>query len=337
MCVIRRLNFYEKFIIVTIANFKSSTKNDLVIKQAILIVWIMLLMACNGGGGADNPSSDQTIPLTISCTYVNWIQGVNYPIGAIVKYVPNGFFYKALQAGANGSNGTNPTISSFYWGPTECFTAPQGTSKAFIVTEVQFNQMFPPANRHPLYTYAGLVSAMRYYPGFSTTGTDTVRKQEAAAFLANVAHESDFLEVAKEYDTSKYPLYCSAGVGKCGGKEYYGRGPIQLSWDYNYAEAGQAIGIDLLNYPELVATDPAITWRTALWYWMTGTGSAGTTSHKAMINSSGFGITIKAIDGDLECGATVGTLPYEQMQDRVKNYTRFTTIIGVPTGGGLTC
>lgn len=48
--------------------------------------------------------------------------------------------------------------------------------------------MFP--NRNSFYTYGGLVAALSAYPGFATTGSDTLKKQEAAAFLANVNHET---------------------------------------------------------------------------------------------------------------------------------------------------
>ncbi|MFQ6652867.1 hypothetical protein Gotur_024541, partial [Gossypium turneri] len=41
-------------------------------------------------------------------------------------------------------------------------------------------------------------------------------------------------------------------------KGYYGRGPIQLSWNFNYGPAGENIGFDGLNSPETVATDPVI-------------------------------------------------------------------------------
>jgi hypothetical protein len=35
-----------------------------------------------------------------------------------------------------------------------------------------------------------------------------------------------------------------------------------------------------------VATNASISWQTGLWYWMTGTGNAGTTSHNAMVNGA---------------------------------------------------
>jgi hypothetical protein len=49
----------------------------------------------------------------------------------------------------------------------------------FVVSESQFNQMFP--SRNGFYTYSGLVTAMSSYPGFARTGSDVTRKQEAAA------------------------------------------------------------------------------------------------------------------------------------------------------------
>ena len=40
--------------------------------------------------------------------------------------------------------------------------------------------------------------------------------------------------------------YCdtSSCVPCAPGQQYYGRGPIQLSWNYNYKAAGDAIGFD---------------------------------------------------------------------------------------------
>ena len=292
-----------------------------------------LLAAC--GGELDPQAAGQDVEIAtaeqaLTCSYVTWSAGINYTLGTIVKFPANGNYYKLVNVGAHGSDGTDPTISTWYWAPTTCGSTPPPPS-GFIVTEAQFNRMFPA--RSSFYTYAGLVAATATFPAFAKTGSDTVRKQEAAAFLANVAHESDQLKAVREYNTANYPLYCSRGVGNCGGKEYYGRGPIQLSWDYNYAAAGSAIKADLLNNPDLVATDAAIAWRTGVWYWMTGTGAAGTTPHDAMVGSRGFGVTIRAINGALECD---GKRP-DQVQQRVDYYRTFTGILGVPTGSNLGC
>ncbi|KAG6498327.1 hypothetical protein ZIOFF_046239 [Zingiber officinale] len=44
---------------------------------------------------------------------------------------------------------------------------------------------------------------------------------------------------------------------------------MQISYNYNYGAAGEAIGVDLLSHPDLVATDPVISFQTAIWFWMT--------------------------------------------------------------------
>ncbi|KAF3548277.1 hypothetical protein DY000_02001857 [Brassica cretica] len=76
------------------------------------------------------------------------------------------------------------------------------------------------------------------------------------------------------------------------GKNYYGRGPIQLSWNYNYAPCGQSLGLDLLSQPELVGSDPTVAFRTALWFWV---------NNVRPVLSQGFGATIRAINGKVEC------------------------------------
>ncbi|MFD6076009.1 glycoside hydrolase family 19 protein [Streptomyces hydrogenans] len=204
----------------------------------------------------------------------------------------------------------------------------------FVVTEAQFNQMFP--NRNPFYTYAGLVAATKKYPAFAGTGSDTVKKQEAAAFLANVSHETGGLYYIVEQNTANYPHYCDANQPygcPAGQAAYYGRGPIQLSWNFNYKAAGDALGIDLLNNPWRVEREPDVAMMTGLWYWNTQNGPGTMTAHNAMVNGAGFGQTIWAINGSLECN---GRNP-AQVQSRVTKYQQFTQILGVPAGSNLSC
>jgi predicted chitinase len=183
----------------------------------------------------------------------------------------------------------------------------------------------------PYYNYSGLVAALSAWPTFAKTGSDTVRRQEAAAFLANMHHESGGGVYVREINQANWPLYCSSG--NCGNKQYYGRGPIQLSWDYNYRAAGDALGIDLLNNPDLVANDASVGWKTALWYWMTQRARAAQTSHDAMVNGVGFGETIRAINGGLECNGAGEA----QRNSRINLYRNFTSILGVPVGNNLGC
>jgi predicted chitinase len=211
---------------------------------------------------------------------------------------------------------------------------PSAHTDAFVVSEGQFDRMFP--SRNPFYTYQGLVAALSAYPRFASAGGDTVAKQEAAAFLANVAHETGGLVHVVEQDTANYSHYCDAAQPygcPAGRSAYYGRGPIQLSWNVNYKAAGDALGIDLLNDPGLVEQDPAVAWKTALWFWNTQTGAGTTTPHDAMVNGAGFGETIRSINGALECdGANPG-----QVRSRVANYQSFAGILGVDPGGNLSC
>ncbi|WP_055602515.1 glycoside hydrolase family 19 protein [Streptomyces aureus] len=219
-------------------------------------------------------------------------------------------------------------------GPTTPPPTTPPPSGGFVVSEAQFNQMFP--NRNPFYTYAGLTAALKSYPGFANTGSDTVKKQEAAAFLANVSHETGGLVHIVEQNTANYPHYCDRNQPygcPAGQAAYYGRGPIQLSWNFNYKAAGDALGIDLLNNPWRVEQDPAVAMMTGLWYWNTQSGPGTMTAHNAMVNGAGFGQTIWAINGSLECN---GGNP-AQVQSRVTKYQQFTQILGVPAGSNLSC
>ncbi|MBE1876288.1 glycoside hydrolase family 19 protein [Myceligenerans pegani] len=204
----------------------------------------------------------------------------------------------------------------------------------FVVSEAQFNQFFP--NRNPFYTYSGLVDAMNSFPAFAHTGSDAVQRREAAAFLANVSHETGGLVHIVEQNTANYPHYCDTSQPygcPAGHDQYYGRGPIQLSWNFNYKAAGDHLGLDLLHNPSMVQNNSSVAWRTALWYWNTQSGPGTMTGHAAMVNGAGFGETIRSINGSIECN---GGNP-AQVQSRVDKYRDFTARLGVDPGGNLYC
>ncbi|MEV5290425.1 glycoside hydrolase family 19 protein [Streptomyces sp. NPDC053741] len=204
----------------------------------------------------------------------------------------------------------------------------------FVVSESQFNQMFP--SRNGFYTYSGLTAALSAYPGFAKTGSDTVKKQEAAAFLANVSHETGGLVHIVEQNTANYPHYCDTSQSygcPAGQAAYYGRGPIQLSWNFNYKAAGDALGIDLLRNPWQVEQNAAVAWKTGLWYWNTQSGPGTMTPHNAIVNGAGFGETIRSINGSIECN---GGNP-AQVQSRIDKYKAFVQILGTTPGSNLSC
>ncbi|MEU8582029.1 glycoside hydrolase family 19 protein [Streptomyces abikoensis] len=259
-----------------------------------------------------------------------WTAGTWYTTGTVVRYT-DGRYYIA----EHDNPGYDPVISTWYWDPYTCQGGGDpGKPGAFPVSEAQFNQMFP--RRNAFYTYNGLVAALSAYPGFANTGSKEIKQQEAAAFLANVDHETGGLVYVVEQNTANYPHYCDRNQPygcPAGQSAYYGRGPLQLSWNFNYKAAGDALGINLLNNPSLVQTDAAVSWKTALWYWNTQRGPGTMTPHDAMVNSRGFGETIRSINGSLECnGGNPG-----QVQSRVSSYQRFTSLLGVTPGGNLYC
>ncbi|MFF2775177.1 glycoside hydrolase family 19 protein [Streptomyces sp. NPDC058052] len=260
-----------------------------------------------------------------------WSSGQVYTGGMTASYNGHNWYAKWW------TQNERPGSSDVWRDEGTCGTGGGGGTpdpSGFVVTEAQFNQMFP--NRNPFYTYAGLVAATKKYPAFAGTGSDTVKKQEAAAFLANVSHETGGLVHIVEQNTANYPHYCDRNQPygcPAGQAAYYGRGPIQLSWNFNYKAAGDALGIDLLNNPWRVEREPDIAMMTGLWYWNTQNGPGTMTAHNAMVNGAGFGQTIWAINGSLECN---GGNP-AQVQSRVTKYQQFTQILGVPAGSNLSC
>ncbi|MFD8754076.1 chitinase [Kitasatospora sp. NPDC059577] len=204
----------------------------------------------------------------------------------------------------------------------------------FVVSKAQFGRMFP--NRNQFYTYEALVGAMSAYPGFAHTGNDAIQRREAAAFLANVSHETGGLRYVVEQNTANYPTYCDAARPygcPAGRAAYYGRGPLQLSWNFNYKAAGDALHIDLLHNPHLVQTNPEVSWKTALWYWNTQSGPGSMTAHRAIVTGAGFGQTIRSINGAVECNGRNTA----EMQDRVNLYQGFARLLGTSPGTDLTC
>jgi predicted chitinase len=269
-----------------------------------------------------------------------WIAGTTYAEGNIVLF--QGGYYIAEHE----NPGYDPSISTYFWEPYNCPTsgggntagssstggsAPVGDSAfAALVSESLFNEMFP--DRNAFYTYRGLVEATLKYPAFAASGNADQKKREVAAFLANVSRETGELVYIEQIQKD---LLCSSSA-KCPcepGKLYYGRGPIQISWNYNYCTAGDALGYDLRGQPELVAQNATIAWATGLWFWMTQRGAGSHTPHEAIIGDYGFGETIRSINGDVECNGGSS----EGVTSRVAYYQRFCQILGVDFGNNLSC
>ena len=268
-----------------------------------------------------------------------WSSGAVYLGGAVVSHGGQnwkaGWWTQGETPGTTGEWGVWRTQGACGGGGTDPGNPGNpGNPSSFVVSEAQFNQMFP--NRNAFYSYQGLVDALSAYPGFATTGGTEVAKREAAAFLANVNHETGGLVYIKEINTANYPHYCdySQPYGcPAGQSAYYGKGPVQLSWNYNYKAAGDALGIDLLNNPYLVEQNSAVAWKTGLWFWNTQSGAGSMSGHQAIVSGAGFGESIRSINGSIECN---GGNP-AQVQSRVTAFQRFAQILGTTTGANLYC
>lgn len=256
--------------------------------------------------------------------------------------------------GGGGAGGGSSSSSSSSGGGA-------GNGFGDIVSAALYEEMFP--NRNALYSYDAIVAAGNATPAFCNEGTMDDRKREAAAFLANISHETTggwpqapggpeswglyfIQEVGCENGACTW--YCDAGnvTYPCApGKTYHGRGPIQLSWNYNYGFAGDALGLPLLTNPDLVTSDGTVAFKTGVWFWstpqapkpschdvMTGkwTPSAADVAAGRL---PGFGMTINIINGGLECSMPTNA----KVEDRVKFYMRYTQLLGVDPGPNLYC
>lgn len=121
--------------------------------------------------------------------------------------------------------------------------------------------------------------------------------EEAAYLMANCVWETGGLQFTEE-------IACKTGT--CEYKNYFGRGYIQLTWDYNYKEAfadmkaEDATTEDIVAKPELVA-QPKYAWKTALWFWKKRVQPV--LKQQDAVAKGLFGYTVKVINGGLECPA----------------------------------
>jgi hypothetical protein len=230
-----------------------------------------------------------------------------------------------------------------------------------VLTRELYESMFP--NRNALYGYDALIEAAAGYPEFGSEGSLEERRREVAAFLGNAAHETTGGWAAAPGGPEAWGLYFTEEVGcedgsctqycdpsnlryPCApGKTYHGRGPIQLSWNFNYGAIGDVLGLELLEDPDLVTSEGVIAFRTALWFWMTPQPPKPS-AHAALLGTwqpgaldiaagrqPGFGMTVNIINGGLECGIPTD----DRVRDRIRFFRHFAERLGTSEGLSLEC
>jgi len=118
-----------------------------------------------------------------------------------------------------------------------------------------------------------------------------------------------------------------------------------LNSNYNYGQAGKALELDLIKNPDLVATDATVSFKTALWFWMTAQGNKPS-SHDVITGRwrpssadtsagrlPGFGVITNIINGGIECLNRQESL----VQNRIGFYQRYCQMMGINPGANLDC
>ena len=269
---------------------------------------------------------------------------------------------------------------------------------AQLLTEAQFNRIFPIMNpADPCYndlntmcatskctdisTYRGFLEAASHFPTFLAIGSVDDRRRELAGFLAHSFQETGgggeqtcggvkagALCKCEEdgYNDASVGGYATSNDSNyqaVAGKSYHGRGPIQLSYPYNYGPAAEYLYGDKtvwLNDPGKVLRSSLGFWGSAIWFWTVkedhgdvnlpttlngdpdGAGLASfyyykPSCHMAMTGTwkprqgdigknrtFGFGVTINIVNG-IECG---GSWDYRG-EKRVEMYKYIAGILGV--------
>lgn len=113
-------------------------------------------------------------------------------------------------------------------------------------------------------------------------------------------------------------------------KVFYGRGAIQLSWNYNYIRASYALTGDAESFcrdPEQVALKPEYAWGSGIFFWMENE-KEGSTCHKEVLKGD-FGGTLNNINGGLECPAYKGGWHADAIKMRLNRYCHAASQLGM--------
>jgi len=248
------------------------------------------------------------------------------------------------------------------------------TSLTSFLNDAKWNELFP--NRHgfklqkgkkntvDFYSFKAFVAAAKVFPEF-LKGNITTQKRELAAFLANIAQETSggwaeapggyfkwglyFVEEKQDSLINSYADLTKKNYPPVPGKNYFGRGPKQLSWNYNYGQFSEAwFGSkdSLLHHPEWLAKDAVLSFASAIWFWMTPQFPKPS-CHDIMVGNwkptpndlqkgrfPGFGATVNVINGGVECGLGKDL---EKTTYRYEYYQYFCRYFHVSSGENINC
>ena len=249
-------------------------------------------------------------------------------------------------------------------GPIKWLNRTERMDITALLSKGLYEQFFP--HHHPLYSYEAFIKAAASFPLFVGEGDPAQRKRELAAFFAHAAHETTNGGAGSAGGPYAWGLYYTDEqaclTGHCSvyntggnspyqpapGKSYYGRGPLQLSYAYNYGLAGAELGLPLLAKPELVSHDGVIAFRTAIWFWMRAQ-KPKPSCHDVICGkwqpdaedlrlgrTAGFGMTITIINGGVECKSPNPEIKANR-EDRIGFYKHFAGLLQTPVEKDCDC
>lgn len=197
------------------------------------------------------------------------------------------------------------------------------------------------------FTYASFMEAAQRFPRFLNEGSLEMRRRELAAFFAHISMETGGLRYKEQLNKTKSYSVPHAQYPPVSPRDYHGRGPIQLSYNYNYGLFSEHCYGDkmiLLDDPDLILRDSVVSFTSAIWFWMTPQGYKPA-CHDVMVGRwdplpadidanrlPGFGLTLNIINAP-QCGVE----PLEPTQRRYRLYADFCNLFGVDMGPNAEC
>jgi basic endochitinase B len=244
-----------------------------------------------------------------------------------------------------------------------------------IISKKDWNLLFPNRfgcgmefknkNTKDFYSYDAFIKSCSYFPEFMN-GNDSTNSRELCAFLANIAQETSggweeapggyfkwglhFVEeIQADSNRNLYADYSKPLFPPVKGVSYRGRGPKQISWNYNYAQFSEAwygSKDTLLNHPERLAKDAVLSFASALWFWMTPQYPKPSChdvisgkwipdeKDREKGRTAGFGATVNIINGGVECGQGKDL---QKTEYRYKYYLYFCNYFKINPGNNIEC
>jgi hypothetical protein len=251
------------------------------------------------------------------------------------------------------------------------------------------------------YTYENLIKGMAQLEEFANGDDENTNKLEIAAFLANIAQETGakvpgdpyggpgcFIQEGAGGEDPGFKAWHDCAFGGCnktrpfdclrfpnnwcpdGEVGYFGRGPHQLTHDYNYKAFGVTMEGDdgdkdkYLNDPDLLTTEPETGIAGSIWFWGHAEITGGSppdipfkpAAHNVAVGywtptnrdttgvrtsndvdcgrtKADFGIIINLINGGLECRRKVGDEILEPLNpEAAKNRVKYLKAIAAEMG-----